>query len=319
MAFYEILEKLILFKANVLVYGYGSKIELIYEFLTRFQKKNVFTQNDLNNDDNRFKDLERVDGRYTILIFNAYTNELTIKDILNKLQNYLVDKLDENAIELNEFTLTNKSLEEQISRIQYLINTIRKHDIVQNILLVILNLDCPNLLNKSNQKIISTLVSNCKISILATTDNLFINYFWTQSVKDNFGFYFLKYSTMIPYYNEINEKNSFIGEKNIKAGIGLNHILTSLTENQRKIIKFLAKYQLEAEEKNKKLLTLPALSDLLVEHMIVSSSKQAQELLVEPIDHEIIIEKNIDGKNVYKVQLQEEVMEKLVNGEYDNI
>ena len=124
---------------------------------------------------------------------------------------------------------------------------------------------------------------------------------------------------MIPFENEINEKNSFIGEKNIKAGIGLTHILTSLTENQRKIIKFLAKYQLEAEEKNKKLLTLTQLSDLLVENMIVSSQKHAQDLLVEPIDHEIIVEKNIDGRIVYKIQLQYEVMEKLVNGDYDNI
>jgi len=53
--------------------------------------------------------------------------------------------------------------------------------------------------------------------------------------------------------------------------------------------------------------------------MIVSSTKQAVELLIEPIDHEIIVEKNVEGKNIFKVQLQDEVMEKLVNGDYDNV
>ena len=104
---------------------------------------------------------------------------------------------------------------------------------MQKILIVILNIDCPNFSNKCNQKIISSLISTCDLNLLATTDSLYINYFWNQSIKDSFGFYYLKYNTLIPYYNEINDKNSLIGEKNIKSGIGLNHILTSLTENQR--------------------------------------------------------------------------------------
>ena len=317
---------MIYFKANALIYGYGSKIELIYDFLTHFQKKNIqFTYE--NNCDDKLKKCERFEYRHNILIFNCYTNEITIKDLLNKIQNFLIDKLEENGKVINEFALANKSLEEQISRINKLVIELRNNDLIQKILIVIINIDCPNFLNKCNQKILSTLISTCNLNLLATTDNLYINYFWNQSIKDNFGFYYLKYNTIIPYYNEINEKNSFIGEKNIKAGIGLTHILASLTENQRylyviifrKIIKFMAKYQLEAEEKNKKFLTLSSLSDLLVENMIVSSPKQAIELLIEPIDHEIIVEKNVDGKNVYKVQLHYEVMEKLVNGEFDNV
>jgi hypothetical protein len=252
------------------------------------------------------------------LIFNALTNEITIKDILNKTQNYVADKLEENGYVHNDFLYANRSLEEQITRISQFVNEARRRDLIDKILLVILGIDCPSLLNKSNQKILSILISTCDLNILATTENLSIHYFWNQSVKDNFGFYYMSYSTFLPYYYESNDKNSMLGEKNLKAGIGLNHILASLTENQRKVIKFLAKYQLEAEEKNKKLLTLQTLSDLLVENMIVSSMKQVHELLIDPKDHEIVVEKNIEGKTYFVVQLQDEVMEKLVNGDYDN-
>lgn len=214
-----------------MIYGFGSKIELIYDFLTNFQKKNVIL-NDINNED-KLNDGDKYEYRHNILIFNCYTNEITIKELLNKIQNFLIDKLEDHGNSLNDFSFVNKSLEEQITRIKKLIIEVRKHDLMQKILIVILNIDCPNFSNKCNQKIISSLISTCDLNLLATTDSLYINYFWNQSIKDSFGFYYLKYNTLIPYYNEINDKNSLIGEKNIKAGIGLNHILTSLTENQR--------------------------------------------------------------------------------------
>lgn len=85
------------------------------------------------------------------------------------------------------------------------------------------------------------------------------------------------------------------------------------------MLRLLAKYQIEAEEKNKSLLTLNSLSEYMVENMIVSSQKQAKDLLVEPIDHELVIVKNTEGKEFYKVNLQYDVLEKLANGEYDDI
>ena len=99
----------------------------------------------------KLKKCERFEYRHNILIFNCYTNEITIKDLLNKIQNFLIDKLEENGKVINEFALANKSLEEQISRINKLVIELRNNDLIQKILIVIINIDCPNFLNKCNQ------------------------------------------------------------------------------------------------------------------------------------------------------------------------
>ena len=84
------------------------------------------------------------------------------------------------------------------------------------------------------------------------------------------------------------------------------------------MIKIIADHQLqERESKPRKYLNKNMLSEKLVEDMIYSSMQNIQELLNEPIDHGIIVEKNIDGKIFYKIDLNEDIIEKLVKGEFD--
>ena len=86
------------------------------------------------------------------------------------------------------------------------------------------------------------------------------------------------------------------------------------------MIKIIAEHQLQQREnKSKKYMNKIMLSEKLVEGMIYSSMQNLQELLNEPIDHGIIVEKNIDGKIFYKIDLNEELIEKLVKGEFDII
>ena len=68
------------------------------------------------------------------------------------------------------------------------------------------------------------------------------------------------------------------------------------------MIKIIAEHQLQQREnKSKKYMNKIMLSEKLVEGMIYSSMQNLQELLNEPIDHGIIVEKNIDGKIFYKI------------------
>ena len=211
------LEKLLYLNTNILIYGYGSKLRLIYQFLKKFQRNNK-------------KDTEKNNKLFTILIFNAFSKEITIKEVLNKIQVFLEDKTSSQRSS-NSNSTSSKTLEDQISKIKQLANDF-KLIFKQTLLLVFNNIDAPSLSGKINQKMLSSLISNCELNMLATTDSLFLNFSWNQSIKDNFGFYYLKYNTFEPYFFEISDKCSLLGENNTKTGFGIKHIFSSLTENQ---------------------------------------------------------------------------------------
>jgi hypothetical protein len=113
---------------------------------------------------------------------------------------------------------------------------------------------------------------------------------------------------------EINDKNSLTGEKNIKAGMGLVQILKSLTVNQRNMIKIIAKEQLAG---NGNSLTLKNLTNLLASEAIASSNNQVAEFLIEPKDHDLILERKACTDTVYKLNLTEEILHKIAAGDFD--
>jgi hypothetical protein len=156
--------------------------------------------------------------------------------------------------------------------------------------------------------------------LFATSDNLSLNYFWNQTIKDNYSFYFIKYNTFENFDMEINDKNSLTGEKNIKEGSGLVQILKSLTRNQRDMIKIIAKTQLKGNTLN---LTIKNLTNLLIDEMIASSQNQVLEYLIEPLDHNLIVVRNSNSSSksysFYKLNLTDEILSKFDIGEFDDL
>jgi len=301
------LTDLIKSESNILLYGYGSKLKLIYDYLEYFQ--------------------ERVNGKnedYHILIFNCYNSDLNIKFILGEIYNFLNDikkKLiaqnnEEKANYYGEYEGSCKTVDEQLKKINFLSNYLFQKEILSHILIVVNNIDSPSFCNYFSQKVFSQLFleNSNRIHLLATCDNLFLNYFWNQTIKDNYSFYFLRYNTFQNYDMEINDKNSLTGEKNIKAGIGLVQILKSLTQNQRDMIKLIAKEQLAGRGNS---LSLKHLTKLLIDEMIASTQNQVLEYLIEPKDHHLIVERKISTGTVFKLNLTEEILQKFTTGEYD--
>ncbi len=244
-------------ESNILLYGYGSKLKLVYEYLQHFQNK-----------------INGKDSDYHILIFNCFNSDLNIKFILGEIFNFLNDikkKLiaQNNSEEKSanyfggEYEGSCKTVDEQLKKINALSNFLFEKEIISRILIVLNNIDAPSFCNYFSQKLFSQLFleNPRRINLLATCDNLYLNYFWNQTIKDNYSFYFLRFNTFENYDMEISDKNSLTGEKNIKAGMGLVQILKSLTQNQREMIKIIAKEQLAG---NGNQLSLKNLTNLLM-------------------------------------------------------
>jgi len=252
---------------------------------------------------------------------------LNIKFILSEIFSFLNDikkKLiaqnseSEKGNHYGEYEGSCKTVDDQLKKINNLSKELFEKEIISNILIVVNNIDSPSLSNYFSQKVFSQLFleNEKRIHLLATCENLYLNYFWNQTIKDNYSFYFLRFNTFENYDMEINDKNSLTGEKNIKVGMGLGQILKSLTANQRNMIKLIAKEQLAGKGNT---LTLKNLSNLLANEAIASSNNQVLEFLIEPKDHHLIVERNSNNGTIYKLNLTEEILQKISAGEFDDL
>lgn len=256
------------------------------------------------------------------MVFNCYKPEITIKYILNTIQDnissLLADRIGE--AKLKELIVTasrqrSQTLEDQIYIIYELIKTLREREVSGKFLLILNNLDGPSFTNKLYQNILGHLLNSNDILILTTIDNLYINYFWTQTIKDNFSFYFLKFHTFEHYDLEVNDKNSLDGDKSTKTGKGLMEILKCFTKDVREGIKLIAKTQLEGDNSK---LTENSLQNLFIDNRIAYNHSAFAEFLVEPLDHELIIKRKVgNNKEIYKLNLENEILQKLVDGDFD--
>jgi hypothetical protein len=302
---YDLMIELIKTKSNIFLYGYGSKLKIIYDFIQYFQSN-------VNGVDSQ---------NYYLLTFNCYNPEINLKFILNEIQGLILNLLEQIGCsdkELKEVTQKYKTLEDQVYYIDELRKILKTKEFHGKFIIIMNNIDGPNLQNKIFQSIIATLVNITGFILITTSDNLYINHFWTQTMKDNFSFYFLKYNTFSPYELEINDKNSLTGEKNIKSGTGFGEILKSLTKNHRDVIKIMAEIQMKGDLTQ---MTPKALVDYMTDHGfgVCNSQNRFMELILEPRDHEIIVERLLPktNKQIYKLNLDNEILEKIVNGEFD--
>ena len=68
-------------------------------------------------------------------------------------------------------------------------------------------------------------------------------------------------------------------------------------------------------------MTIKGIVDYLISNGsgICNNQNRFNELILEPIDHEIIINKatNKSNKEIYKLNLDKEIVEKIARGDYD--
>ena len=300
---YELIVDIIKIDSNVLLYGFGSKLKLIYDFINYFQT-NV---NDINEN-------------YHLLIFNCYNPEINLKTIVKEIMTYVIE-LVQGVVRMNTDLLNKlkqRTIEEQIQTIRSLIGQMYKKDYCPKFLMIMNNIDGVNFTNRLCQKYISSLTATGLINLVATCDNVNIPYLWSQEVKDNFGFYFLKFDTFEPYDVEISDLNGLTGNKGIKSGMGLTEIFKSFSKQQKELLKELAKLQIK-EDYDK--MTIKGIVDYLISTGtgICNNQNRFYDLILEAVDHGIVVNKpcNKNNKEIFKLDLDKEIVEKIANGGFD--
>lgn len=316
---FKLISDLILSETNVLLYGYGSKLELIFNYINYFQEKintSSISSNE-NYEDSNEKYFHFKKPYYHIINLNAFNSDVKFSMIFEVIQNYLLSYSEDSSnVSFKKFFNGCKTEEDSIYRLSTFKDSLKEFKGV--ILLVINNLDGPSLLGKKAQKLISLLVTFLDMRVIATVDNLYLTYYWSHEVKDYFSFCFLKYNTFKPYIYEINDKFSITGEKTVKSGEGFAQIFKSLTDKQKNMIKIMANYQLNEDKNPINTLTYNKLTDLLIDNMIIANSAQIKSLLFEPMDHDVIVERKYkNGRSYYKLNLSLEVLNNLNNNVYD--
>lgn len=320
-ALFKLMTELIHSNTNIMLYGYGSKIEIIFDFIKYFQEKeNTSSKTEVleNNISELNKSIIFEKPYYHIIVINAFNSEVKFSVIYEILLNYLTSYSSEPANNYKKFFSNPKNEEESIQRLALFKSQVLK-DFKGKLLLFLNNIDGPSILGKRVQKLLSLLISQLCISVVATCDNAYYPYYWTQEVKDNFSFCFIKYSTFKPYTIEINDKHSITGEKTVKSGSAFKSIYKSLTDKQKGMLKVMAEFQINSDNRIQDL-TFNELTNLLIDNMIVAGQGQVKGLLFEPMDHDVIVERvnNKSKKQYYKLNLGSEVLADLADGKYDN-
>ena len=223
-------------QSNILLYGYGSKIKLIYEFVNHFQTTFNFPNN-FKNFTNINDTLRKYSySEYDILVINCFNSDITLRFILNEIEELLFKKYDEIGKNIRkEYKKTScKNIYDQLKFFEeFFSEFIDKYNNNSRILLTLVNIDNVQFMNNYSQNFLSQIAKISGIQVICTIDNLNTDFYWTQTIKENFQFYFLNVNTYVNYDLEINENYNLTDFSNIKGGEGLKEVIFSLNNNQR--------------------------------------------------------------------------------------
>ncbi|KAG0281113.1 Origin recognition complex subunit 2 [Linnemannia exigua] len=282
---------------NLLLYGYGSKRQLLTQFAT-----SMLTDAPL-------------------IIVNGYFPAITIKDIL--------DKISSTAL---GYTGPTGSLQEQVAFIRaYFAQPDRT---LQKIYLLIHNIDGSGLRAEKVQSALSLLASCPHIHLIASIDHINANILWDTVKSARFNWVWHELTTFRPYLTETSFENSIMVRQGELGARGIQFVLASLTSNGKGLFKVLAEHQIQAETnvddnsngtgsgtggggvKNYMELGMAynALFKKCQENFLVSNAVTFRTQLTEFRDHRIVhSKKGPDGVEILFIPLSASVLEGILD------
>ncbi|XP_009072933.1 PREDICTED: origin recognition complex subunit 2, partial [Acanthisitta chloris] len=192
---------------NILLYGLGSKRDLLEKFRTSLLQDSVH------------------------LVVNGYFPSITVKSILNSITEEVLDHVG--------------TFRSPLDQLEFIIERF-KEDSSLELYVLIHNLDSQMLRGERSQHILAQLSSLPSIYLIASIDHINAPLMWDQAKLSLYNWLWYETTTFSPYVEETSYENSLLVQRSGTLALSsLMHVLHSLTPNARGIFRLLAQYQLE--------------------------------------------------------------------------
>ncbi|XP_059709310.1 origin recognition complex subunit 2 isoform X3 [Haemorhous mexicanus] len=195
---------------NIVLYGLGSKRDLLEKFRTSFLQDSVH------------------------LVVNGYFPSITVRSILNSITEEVLDHIGTFRSPLDQLEFITKRFKEDSSLELYVL---------------IHNLDSQMLRGERSQQILAQLSSLPSIYLIASIDHINAPLMWDHAKLSLYNWLWYETTTFNPYVEETSYENSLLVQHSGSLALSsLMHVLHSLTLNARGIFRLLAQHQLEKKD-----------------------------------------------------------------------
>lgn len=263
---------------NVLLYGLGSKRELI----NSFHRQLVQSQSQ------------------PAIIVNGFFPGLTIQDILNGI-----------AVDVLEIPVTPSNPHEAVAAIEQELTALSD----LHIFLLIHNIDGPNLRVPKVQEILSRLARVRNIHLIASVDHINAPLLWDHSKLSNYNFTWYDVTTMEPYWSETKFETSVIAKNSGNLVLSsMRNVFQSLTSNSKAIYRLIVAHQLDAKGNvNYQGMSFKELYASSRDSFLVSSDIALRAQLTEFTDHKLVrLKRAADGMEYLSVPIQNNLLQQFM-------
>ncbi|KAJ8947492.1 hypothetical protein NQ318_009795 [Aromia moschata] len=261
---------------NILVYGLGSKRNILNQFHTEYLKDSP------------------------VIVVNGFFPTLSIKSILDGI---IVDllELEENPANINE------AAELIIQEFNSMPKT--------HLYLIVHNIEGEILRNSKTQNILAKLSATKNIHLLASIDHINAPLIWDHKKLNKFNYIWWDVTSFSPYTVENSfELSLMVQQSGSLALSSLRNVFVSLTSNSKRIYTIIVKHQLQ-NAKNQYYQGL-AFKDLYMacrEAFIVSSDLALRAQLAEFTDHKMVkMKRSVDGTEYLIIPLAKDLLQKFL-------
>lgn len=262
---------------NVLLYGLGSKRDLINSFHRELIKSQP------------------------VIIVNGFFPGLTIQDIINGI-----------ATDILEISTTPSNPHEAVAAIER--ELISLGDL--HIFLLVHNIDGPNLRVPKVQEVLSCLAKVRNIHLIASVDHINAPLMWDHSKLSNYNFMWYDVTTMEPYWSETKFETSVISKNSGNLVLSsMRNVFQSLTSNSKAIYRLIVNHQLENKNNmNYQGMSFKELYASSRDSFLVSSDIALRAQLTEFTDHKLVkLKRAADGMEYLSVPIQNNLLQQFMD------
>ncbi|RPB05728.1 ORC2-domain-containing protein [Choiromyces venosus 120613-1] len=285
---------------NLLLYGYGSKRNLLMQFAKRIYR-----------------------SPRSLVVINGYVPTLTIKDVLTTVAKAIIGP--EHTIRLgsnpNDILDTILSILDTPRPTHDEVDEKEEYTPVNHITLLLHNIDGEALRTTRAQVLLSRLSSHPKISLVASIDHIRAPLLWDAARVSQFNFLWHDATTFAPYSVEssIDDSLALIGGSAHAGGTkGVKFVLASLPMNAKSLYRVLVSHQLQGIEDGggdgeEVGVEYKVLYQKAVEEFICSNDMAFRTLLKEFQDHQMVsLKKDSQGTDVLWAPFKKEELETIL-------